>query len=100
MFPRELGNARWQLKNNALGCVGSKIITAAKGQIKKMVLKTNPLSEGKSSNRFELSWVSREAFNSGYQLIECMLGFVGTPQAHATVPLLKEIIVLLRRSDS
>lgn len=100
MFPKELGNAGWQLWNNALGFVGSEIIAVAKGQIRKVVLKTNPLSEENSGNRFELSQVPWEAFNSGYQLIECVLGFVGIPQVYGAFPHLKEIIVSLRRADS
>ena len=68
MFPKVLGNAEWQLSNDALGFVGSKNITLAKGQLKKLFLVTNPLSEGNSSKRFELSRVLRETFNSGYQL--------------------------------
>lgn len=80
--------------------MGSKIIIVAKGQIKKMVLKTNPPSEGKRSNRSEFSRAPQEAFNSGCQLIECMLGFVGVPQVYDTLPLLKGTIVSLRRSDS
>lgn len=80
--------------------MGSKIIMVAKDQIKKVVLKTNPPSEGSSSYRYEFSWVPREAFNSGCQLIEYMLGFEGIPQVYDTLPLLKGIIVSLRRSDS
>lgn len=57
-FSKVLGNAEWQLLNNASGFVGSKNITLAEGQIKKVFFKTNPLSERKSSNRSELSRVS------------------------------------------
>lgn len=99
-LPQGLGNAAWQLQNNALGFAGSEHITVAKGPIKKVLLQTHPLSEGHGSNRFELSRVPREALNSGYQLMECVLGSVGIPQVYDTVPLLKEIIVSLGRSDS
>lgn len=48
--------------------MGSKNITLAEGQLKKVFLKTNPLSGGNGSERFELSRMPHETFNSGYQL--------------------------------
>lgn len=80
--------------------MGSKSIVVAKDQIKKVVHKINPPSEGSSSYRYEFPGVPREAFNSGCQLIEYMLGFMGVLQVYDTLPLLKGIIVSLRRSDS